>query len=84
MLPIQTVLDDLLVWVQLIEDCVGVSVMAGCENNDFEPFGHVLEEWDRIGPYIDADWEDSFFRFQLNLEIRVSVLIFHVVDKSFI
>lgn len=44
MLPIQTVLDDLLVWVQLIEDCVGVSVMAGCENNDFEPFGHVLEE----------------------------------------
>lgn len=52
MLPVHPVLHELAVFVDVVEDGVGVGLVAGRENDHLEVLVCLLEALHNVGPYI--------------------------------
>jgi len=51
-LSVQAVLDEFLLWVEPVEDEVGVSFMRCSEDDDFKKLRHLLKELDAKWPHL--------------------------------
>ena len=53
-LPVKAVLDELPLWVQVVQDLVGIAGVACSEDHDFVPVLQALQQLDRARPNINA------------------------------
>lgn len=57
-LSVQSVLDQFVLWVQVVEDHIGVAGVTGCEDNDFEIGSQSLEHFNSMWANIDPSLND--------------------------
>jgi hypothetical protein len=54
----ETVVDEAVLRVEVVEDHVGVATMAGRENDDLEVLAEVFQDLLRVGADVDAGLDD--------------------------
>ena len=84
MLTIEPMLKNFSLWVKFIEDGICVGKMAGSENDDLKLLGHFFKETDRIGSNVDAYSHILIVDFEVELQIRIDILILHTMNQSLI
>ena len=52
--PVEPVLDELFVRINLVQNNICVGLMAGSESYDFKCFGHFFKEADGVRPDCDV------------------------------
>lgn len=55
MLPVKSVLEDLVIWVKFVKNGVSILLLACREDNDFELFSHFLKESKGIRANVDSE-----------------------------
>lgn len=78
MLTIHTILDKLTIWVNVIQNCVCVSLMASCENYYLEMLISLLKALHYVGTYVDA-CVDCFFIWKIDLKNDIWILRFNII-----
>lgn len=78
MVAVQTVLEELVVRVYVVQDGVCIRLMACCEHNHLELLVRFLQALHKIGPQIDAS-ADCLFARKVNLQDHIGVLCVYVI-----
>lgn len=58
MLPIHPKLNQFMVWIEIIEDCVSVGLMTRCKDDYLKVLISLLQAFNNIGPNINASTHD--------------------------
>ena len=84
MVSIQSMLKNLFFRIKLIEDGIGVGMVASSKDNDLEFLTDFPEKGESIGSNIDADLDGYIVDFDLDFEVSLNFQVFDAVDESFI
>lgn len=79
MLSVETVLEKFVLWVNVVEDGVGVGLMRGCEHDHLERFVGLLQALHQVGAKVDP-CANCLLTWEVNLENDIWILSFDVVD----
>jgi hypothetical protein len=71
-ITVYTVLNELALWIYIVEDNVGVPLMAGCKHDNFEILIHYLQTLLCVRPDIEASLE-HLPRLQFYIEINIGL-----------
>lgn len=80
-------LEYLLIFIQLVEDCVSILLLTGCENYNLKLLRHVLQESDSIRSNIDSKMmHASLLSFELDAHLQFSrrLIIIYAMYKCLI
>lgn len=78
-MPVESVREVFVVWVDVVEDRISVGLMAGGENDNLEVLDCLLQALHEVGTKVDAR-TDSLFAWEVDLENHVRVLSVDVID----
>lgn len=86
MLPVQSVLEDLVVGVKLIQDRISVLLLACRKHNYLEFLSHLLQETQSIWPNVHPEMVHLRVILQPNAQPQVSLrlVVIHTMDQSLI
>ena len=78
-LPVETMLDELLFWVYVVKDGIGVGLMAGCENDDLVVLAGLLQALHDVRSDIDSSVYWLFIR-KINFQNNISFLFLNIIN----
>lgn len=70
--------------VQLIKNCVSVTLVTRSEYYDFPFFGHFFEEGERVGPNCKIDLNGFFVDLYVQSQIGLALIVLKAVDEGFV
>ena len=79
MLAVEAVLDELVIWVYVIEDGVSIHLMTRSEYNYLIAFASFLETFHDIGPNINACIH-GLLVWEVDFQNYIRLLFFYIVD----
>lgn len=86
MLSVEPVLDVLMVWIDVIQDCICVYLMTGREDNNLEMLVGLFETFHYVRANVDTS-VDRLLVWEINLQNDIRILslnIVNAVDQSLI
>ena len=79
MLSVEPCLDILVVWINVIKNCICVYLVRSGEDDDLEVFVCFLEALHDVRSDVDT-CIDSFFIGEVDLKDHIGILCFNVID----
>ena len=71
-------LDELLVWVDVVQDGISIDLVTSCEDNNLEIFVCLVQTFNYVWSHINTSI-DSLLTRKINLKDYVSFLSFNIV-----
>lgn len=81
-LAVETMLDELVVWVNVVKDGIGVDLVTSREDDHLEVLCCFLEALHYKRPDVDSSINSVFVR-EVDLENDIRVLCFNIVDAVY-
>ena len=80
MMPVESMLENLFFWVELVQNGVGIWVVAGRKNDDLVFLAHFPEEGEGIWADIDSDLDWHIIDFDLDFEVGLNFQVFNAMN----
>jgi len=84
MLPIESMLNVLLLWVDFIQNGVRITLVAGSENDNLPFFGHLFEEGHRIRPDGEVYFHRSLLYDYFQSEVGLTITVIEAVNEGLV
>lgn len=77
-LTVESVFDELMVWINVVQDSISVHLVTGCEDNDLKVLGCFLQALHDVGSDVDSS-VDCLFIWEVDLKDDIGILGLNVV-----
>lgn len=81
---VQPVGNQFFLRVEFVQNGIGVELLAGSEDDDFEVFAHALQETQGVGTQSDVDSLQTAFAVDVDFEVVLSLPLGFAVQQSFV
>lgn len=84
MLPIQPVIEEHPLRIDLVKDGISVALVACCKYYYFPVLLHFLQKGNRIGANVEPDFKGAAVNADGKFDVGLRLVFFEAVDEGFI